>query len=112
MRKKSECHIKQIKDKAKKRADTIPETKPLVMLDTVPEPFSEGELDTALKKMKTGKAVGHDHISSEIVKYLGLKGRGMMLRIGDLTLAQKKLADDWKVSIVVPIFKKGGWERL
>ncbi|KAF2891259.1 hypothetical protein ILUMI_14913 [Ignelater luminosus] len=112
MRKKSECHIKQIKDKAKKRADTIPETKPLVMLDTVPEPFSEGELDTALKKMMTGKIVGHDHISSETVKYLGLKGRGMMLRIGDLTLAQKKLADDWKVSIVVPIFKKGGWERL
>ncbi|KAF2885317.1 hypothetical protein ILUMI_20849 [Ignelater luminosus] len=55
MRKESECHIKEIKDwksvKGRGRddgkmgilegMDTAPETEPLIMLDTVPEPFSE-----------------------------------------------------------------------
>ncbi|KAF2893646.1 hypothetical protein ILUMI_12529 [Ignelater luminosus] len=52
--------------------------------------------------MKPGKAAGHYHISPEMVKYLGSESMGMMLRIYDLALTQKKLPDDWKVSIIVP----------
>ncbi|KAF2893656.1 hypothetical protein ILUMI_12511 [Ignelater luminosus] len=50
--------------------DTAPEKESLVTLDTVPELFSEEDLDTALKEDKDQKRAGNDHISPEMVKYL------------------------------------------
>ncbi|KAF2895520.1 hypothetical protein ILUMI_10658 [Ignelater luminosus] len=86
MRKESEFHSKQIKYKA---AKVLQEERKimerwreyfmilLVQTDTAPgnvghstRTFSEEELDTTLKKMKTGKATGHDHISPKMAKYL------------------------------------------
>ncbi|KAF2885358.1 hypothetical protein ILUMI_20827 [Ignelater luminosus] len=61
----------------------------------IPESFSE--LDTAIKKTKSGKAAGQDHKLPEMVMYLGPADKGIMLRICNLAHAQKKLQDNWKV---------------
>ncbi|KAF2881324.1 hypothetical protein ILUMI_24854, partial [Ignelater luminosus] len=78
--------------------DTAPETGRLVTLVTVPEPFSEGESDTALKKMKTGKVAGPE-------------GRGLVLRICKLALAQKKLPDDGKF-LSLSRYSRGGMGEI
>jgi hypothetical protein len=39
------------------------------------------ELKTAIRKMKLGKAAGHNQITPEMVKYIGLEGEKLLLRV-------------------------------
>jgi hypothetical protein len=65
------------------------------------------ELKTAIRKMKLGKAAGHNQITPEMVKYMGLEGEKLLLRVIQLAWRYKKIPSDWERSVIIPIFKKG-----
>lgn len=57
--------------------------------------------------MKLGKSAGIDEITPEMLKYMGSEGTKIMLHLLNLLWNQKKIPRDWKVALIVPIFKKG-----
>jgi hypothetical protein len=66
------------------------------------------EVKEALKRMKTGKATGPDGIPIEVWKCLGEVGVSWLCRLFNKILVTKKMPDEWRRSIVVPIYKNKG----
>ena len=76
--------------------------------DTQPG-ISIAEVNTAISKMKRGKAAGPEEITLEMVLALGEEGIVCMLRrIMDAIWKEKRIPNDWLESILVPIFKNKG----
>lgn len=65
------------------------------------------ELNEAIKKLKNGKAPGHDKITSEMIKQLGQTGKGLLLQLLNKTWEEESIPQDWEIGIILPIFKKG-----
>ena len=66
------------------------------------------EVESALGKMKNGKAVGPDNIPAEVWKYLGTAGVKYLTDIFNRIMEGEKMPDKWRRSILVPIFKNKG----
>ena len=62
----------------------------------------------ALKQMKTGKATGPDDIPIEAWKCLGKVREIWLTRLFNTILMTKKMPDEWRRSVVVPIYKNKG----
>ena len=58
--------------------------------------------------MKGGKAVGPDDIPAEVWKYLGDEGISFLQRLFNRIQSTGKMPDEWRCSIVVPIYKNKG----
>ena len=72
----------------------------------VPEP-SAAEFELAINKLKSHKSPGIDQILAELIQ---AGGRTICLEIHKLITSiweKEKLPEEWKVSIIVPIHKKG-----
>ena len=72
----------------------------------VPEP-SAFEVDLAIEKLKSHKSTGIDQIPAELIK---AGGRTIRCEIHKLTVSiwnREELPEEWKETIVVPIYKKG-----
>jgi hypothetical protein len=72
----------------------------------VPEPRAY-EVEMANEKLKSYKSLGTDHIPAELIKAGGSK---ICSEIHKLTISiwnKEELPDQWKESIVVPVYKKG-----
>uniref|UniRef100_A0A1Y1MCV0 Reverse transcriptase domain-containing protein n=1 Tax=Photinus pyralis TaxID=7054 RepID=A0A1Y1MCV0_PHOPY len=65
------------------------------------------EMMEAIRKIKLGKAPGHDKITGDMLKNLGVKGRQMLLDIFNKAFNEETVPTDWDEGLVVPIFKKG-----
>lgn len=65
------------------------------------------ELRGAVAWLKNGKAPGHDRITAEMLKNLSNEGLQMLLEVFNKVWAEKRIPNDWKVGIIVPIHKKG-----
>jgi hypothetical protein len=63
----------------------------------------------ALKKMKTGKALGPDDILIEICRCLGDIAIVWLTKLFNTIFRSNKMPDEWKRSILVPIFKNKGY---
>jgi len=73
----------------------------------VPEP-SAAEVELAIDKIKSHKSPGIAQIPAELIK---AGGRTICLEIRKLITSiwkKEKLPEEWKESIIVPIYKKGG----
>ena len=73
----------------------------------VPEPRAS-EFELAIGKLKSHKSPGIDQIPAELIKAGG--GRTICLEIHKLITSiwkKEKLPEEWKVSIIVSIHKKG-----
>ena len=70
--------------------------------------ISKTEVEEALKKMKCGKAVGPDDIPIEVWKCLGEQGITWLTKLFNVILKTKKMPDEWRKSLLVPIFKNKG----
>ena len=69
------------------------------------------EVEVALKGMKLGKAMGPYGIPVEVWKSLGEEGVDMLLDLLQKIFEQEKMQEEWRDSVIVPIFKeKGLWE--
>jgi hypothetical protein len=72
----------------------------------VPEP-SASEVEMAIEKLKRLKSPGIDHISAELIKAGGMTIRSEIHKLIKSIWNKEKLPEQWKESIIVPIYKKG-----
>ena len=70
--------------------------------------ISVTEVKEALKKMKIGKALGPDGIPIEAWKCMGDDGLSWLTKLFNKILRTKKIPDEWRKSIMVPIYKNKG----
>ncbi|KAK3543987.1 hypothetical protein QTP70_032746, partial [Hemibagrus guttatus] len=66
------------------------------------------EVRKALMRMKSGKAVGPDDIPVEVWKYLGEAAVEFLTSLFNRVLESEKMPEEWKRSVLVPIFKNKG----
>ena len=65
------------------------------------------EVETAIKRMKTGKAAGYDEIPPELIKYGGDQMKQWIHNIFQEAWQTENIPEDWKNNIIIPIHKKG-----
>ncbi|KAK3513802.1 hypothetical protein QTP70_028880 [Hemibagrus guttatus] len=66
------------------------------------------EVRKALKRMKSGKAVGPDDIPVVVWKYLGEAAVEFLTSLFNRVLESEKMPEEWRRSVLVPIFKNKG----
>ncbi|KAK3575628.1 hypothetical protein QTP86_031584 [Hemibagrus guttatus] len=66
------------------------------------------EVRKALKRMKSGKAVGPDDIPMEVWKCLGEAAMGFLTSLFNRVLESERMPEEWRRSVLVPIFKNKG----
>ena len=70
--------------------------------------ISKEEVRKALRKMKNGKAAGPSKVVSEVLKAAGDQGIEWLCELCNAIIRQHKIPEDWKQSILLPIFKGKG----
>jgi hypothetical protein len=70
--------------------------------------IQESEVKETLKKMKTGKALGPNDILIEVWRYLGDIAIMWLTKLFNTIFRSNKIPDEWRRSILVPIFKNKG----
>ena len=69
--------------------------------------FTITELDNAVEKMRTGKTLGQDGISPEMIKKnLGAFAKQKLLRLFNNSWERGEIPKVWKTAVIVPILKK------
>ena len=63
------------------------------------------ELVTVMRKMKSGKAAGPSEVNLETTAASGEVGKGVMMELCQCILGGREMPDEWKTSVLVPIFK-------
>ncbi|KAK3545436.1 hypothetical protein QTP70_007637, partial [Hemibagrus guttatus] len=66
------------------------------------------EVRKALKRMKSGKAVGLDDIPVEVWKCLGEAAVEFLANLFNRVLESERMPEEWRRSVLVPIFKNKG----
>ncbi|KAK3550918.1 hypothetical protein QTP70_008728 [Hemibagrus guttatus] len=66
------------------------------------------EVRKALKRMKSGKAVGPDDIPVEVWKCLGEAAVEFLASLSNRVLESERMPEEWRRSVLVPIFKNKG----
>ena len=66
------------------------------------------EVIFALKKMKSGRALGLDDIHIEAWKCSGDVGVSWLTNFFNKIIVTKKMLDEWRKNILVPIYKNNG----
>ncbi|KAK3514198.1 hypothetical protein QTP70_009439 [Hemibagrus guttatus] len=66
------------------------------------------EVRKALKRMKSGKAVGPDDILVEVWKCLGEAAVEFLASLFNRVLESERMPEEWRRSVLVPIFKNKG----
>ncbi|TRY54571.1 hypothetical protein DNTS_001573 [Danionella cerebrum] len=72
------------------------------------EKIKKDEVRKALGRMKSGKAVGPDDIPVEVWKCLGETAVEFLSRLFNRILESEKMPEEWRRSVLVPIFKNKG----
>jgi hypothetical protein len=70
--------------------------------------IKEFEVKDALKRMKGGKAMGPDGLPIEVWRSLGDVAIVWLTKLFNLIIRSNKMSDEWRWSILVPIFKNKG----
>jgi hypothetical protein len=65
------------------------------------------EVDVAIEKLKRHKSPGTDQIPAELIKAGGRTVRGVIHKLIISIWNKEELPEEWKESIIVPIYKKG-----
>ena len=66
------------------------------------------EIGEALKRTNRGKAIGPDGIPIEVWRCLGDRAIVWLTKLFNLIFLSNKMPEEWKRSILVPIFKNKG----
>jgi hypothetical protein len=70
--------------------------------------IQEAEIEEALKRMKRGKAMGPDGIPIEVWRCLGARAIVWLAKLFNLIFRENKMPEEWRRSVLVPIFKNKG----
>ena len=74
------------------------------MIEGLVEKVSCKEVREAIRKMKQGKALGLSEITTEMIVAGGRNAEEVMLQLCQRVLDGKGIPNEWKTSVVVPIF--------
>ena len=72
------------------------------------EKVARNEIVEAIQKMKSGKATGLFEVSVEMIVASGEIGVKVMMELCQRVLDGRGMPDEWKTSVIVPIFKGKG----
>ena len=72
------------------------------------EAITEEEVRWAVKQMKTGKACGISEVGIELIVGSGDVGVKVLLDICNGIVSGQDMPDDWKESLLVPLYKGKG----
>ena len=72
------------------------------------EKVARNEIVEAIQRMKSGKATGSSEVSREIIVASGEIGVKVMMELCQRVLDGRGMPDEWKTSVIVPIFKGKG----
>uniref|UniRef100_A0AAR2JL50 ribonuclease H n=1 Tax=Pygocentrus nattereri TaxID=42514 RepID=A0AAR2JL50_PYGNA len=75
------------------------------IVDQEVQRINKVEVRAALKRIKNGKAVGPDDIPVEVWRCLGEKAVDFLTRLFNKILESERMPDEWRSSVLVPIFK-------
>jgi len=75
------------------------------MIEGPVERITQDEVVKAIGSMKTRKAPGSSEVSTEMVIASGETGIRVLMELCQRVLHGKGMLDEWKTSVVVPIFK-------
>ena len=78
------------------------------MVERPVEKVSRKEVREAIRKMKQGKAAGISEVTTKMIVAGGRIAEEVMLQLCQRVLDGKGIPDEWKTSVVVPIFKGKG----
>ena len=70
--------------------------------------ISAEEVRVAMNRMKTGKAVGPDDMPVEAWRCLGELAIDFLTRLFNKILEDERMPNEWRRSVLVPIFKNKG----
>ena len=70
------------------------------------EKVARNEIVEAMQKMKSGKATGPSEVSVEMIVASGEIGVKVMIELCQRVLDGRGMPDEWKTSVIVPIFKE------
>jgi sorting nexin-29 len=68
---------------------------------------SQEEMEKAICNLKTNKAPGEDDITAELIKNASCELKERLHILIRKIWRDKKMPDDWKVGLIIPLFKKG-----
>ncbi|XP_063586992.1 uncharacterized protein LOC134764337 [Penaeus indicus] len=74
----------------------------------VVEAITEDEVKRALKKMKSGKAVGPDNLPIEVWKCLGGEGITFLCETLNKICEEEEMPESWRRSTLTPVYKNKG----
>ena len=83
----------------------------MVEADMLVEPVervTDEEVMEAMNKMKLGKAVRLSEVNKDMIIASGKLGVGVIKKLCQRVLDGKRMPEEWKTSVVVPIFKGKG----
>ena len=83
----------------------------MVETDVIEGPVEKvacNEIVEAMQKMKSGKATGPSEVSVEMIVGSGEIGVKVMMELCQRVLDDRGMPHDWKISLIVPIFKGKG----
>ena len=72
------------------------------------EMITRGEIVKAMGKMKSGKAAGPSKVSLEMITSSGVVEINVMMELCQQVLDGRGMPEEWKMSVVIPIFKGKG----
>ena len=75
------------------------------IVDSPVKEVSLEEITIAVKKMKLGKASRLSEVSTEMTNGSGKVGIDVMMKLCQRVLDGKRMSEDWKISVMVPIYK-------
>ena len=76
------------------------------MIEGPVEKVSREEVREVIKKMKQGKAAGLSEVTTEMIVAGGRIAEEVMLQLCQQVLDGKGIPNEWKTSVVVPIFRE------
>ena len=82
---------------------------PMVEIDIVEGPVKKvarNKIVEAMQRMKSGKATGPSEVSVEMIVASGVIEIKVMMKPYQHVLDGRGMPDEWKTSVIVPIFKK------
>ena len=72
------------------------------------EKVARNEIVEAIQRMKSGKATGPSEVSEEMIVASGKIGMKVMMELWQCVLDGRGMPDEWKTSVIEPIFKGKG----